>query len=142
MQVTAAKPDLAGVLATAPGVVIEEAAKEHGVTPREVVEALPAEMRRFAPASAFIEVMKDIAVWGEVTLIVCPDRRIDRLCITCCAPSQPSHHADDRRDLVTPQARRVLCSARPWPSSPRPSWRACWRAQSRQPSSGAWPTMR
>src|SRR5215472_7001815 len=22
-----------------------------------------------------------------------PDRRIDRLCITCCSPSQPSHHA-------------------------------------------------
>src|SRR5687767_10656910 len=30
----------------------------------------------------------------------CPDRRIDRLCITCCSPSQPSHHAGDRRDLV------------------------------------------
>jgi hypothetical protein len=23
----------------------------------------------------------------------CPDRRIDRLCITSCSPSQPSHHA-------------------------------------------------
>jgi hypothetical protein len=23
----------------------------------------------------------------------CPDHRIDRLCITCCSPSQPSHHA-------------------------------------------------
>ena len=23
----------------------------------------------------------------------CPDRRIDRLCITCCLPSQPPHHA-------------------------------------------------
>jgi hypothetical protein len=30
----------------------------------------------------------------------CPDRRIDRLCITCCSPSQPSHHAGSRRDLV------------------------------------------
>src|SRR5262249_45863168 len=29
----------------------------------------------------------------------CPDRRIGRLCITCCSPSQPSHHADCRRDL-------------------------------------------
>src|SRR5215831_4975208 len=28
----------------------------------------------------------------------CPDRRIDRLCITCCWPSQPSHHAVGRRD--------------------------------------------
>src|SRR5215831_3594649 len=24
----------------------------------------------------------------------CPDRRIGRLCITCCWPSQPSHHAE------------------------------------------------
>src|SRR4051794_17890023 len=24
----------------------------------------------------------------------CPDRRTDRLCITCCSPSQPSPHAD------------------------------------------------
>ena len=28
--------------------------------------------------------------WGKLG---CPDRRIDRLCITCCSPSQPSHHA-------------------------------------------------
>ena len=28
--------------------------------------------------------------WGNLG---CPDRRIDRLCITCCSPSQPSHHA-------------------------------------------------
>jgi heme iron utilization protein len=73
MQAATANPDLAGVLATAPGVVIEEAAKEYGVTARAVVEALPAAMRRFAPAGAFIEVMKDIAAWGEVTLIVHTD---------------------------------------------------------------------
>ena len=30
----------------------------------------------------------------------CPDRRIDRLCITCCSSSQPSHHAGIRRDLT------------------------------------------
>jgi hypothetical protein len=30
----------------------------------------------------------------------CPDRRIDRLCITCCSPSQPSHYAGFRRDFV------------------------------------------
>jgi hypothetical protein len=28
-----------------------------------------------------------------MALMGCPDRRIDRLCITCCLPSQPSHHA-------------------------------------------------
>ena len=34
------------------------------------------------------------------TQVGCPDRQIDRLCITCCSPSQPSHHAGVRRDLV------------------------------------------
>ena len=33
----------------------------------------------------------------------CPDRRIDRLCITCCSPSQPSH--------ITPVARCDLVQA-------------------------------
>jgi hypothetical protein len=37
----------------------------------------------------------------------CPDRRIDRLCITCCSPSQPSHHVGCPTRSVTPQARRV-----------------------------------
>jgi heme iron utilization protein len=73
MQVAAAKPDLASVLAADPGAVIETVAKEQGVTTREVVEALPAQMRKFAPASAFVDAMKDIATWGEVTLIVHTD---------------------------------------------------------------------
>jgi hypothetical protein len=30
-----------------------------------------------------------------VALVGCPDRRIDRLCITCCSPSQPLHHTGD-----------------------------------------------
>ena len=67
---------------------------------------------------------------NAVAQVGCPDRRIDRLCITCCSPSQPSHHAGVSGAIsFTPQARRVPCSARPWPSSPRPSGRACWRAR-------------
>ena len=73
MQLAAVKPDLARALAADPGAVIETVAKEQGVTTREVVEAMPAAMRRFAPASAFIDAMKDIATWGEVTLIVHTD---------------------------------------------------------------------
>jgi hypothetical protein len=35
-----------------------------------------------------------------MALVGCPDRRIDRHCITCCSPSQPLRHAGDaRRDL-------------------------------------------
>src|SRR5271170_1448549 len=30
---------------------------------------------------------------NAVAHVGCPDRRIDWLCITCCSPSQPSHHA-------------------------------------------------
>ena len=36
---------------------------------------------------------------NALALMGCPDRRIGRLCITCCLPSQPSHHAGCRRDL-------------------------------------------
>src|SRR5262245_19747789 len=49
-----------------------------------------------------------------MALTGCPDRRIDRLCITCCSPSQPSHHARGTgRDLVRPSARPDSCTARP-----------------------------
>ena len=44
-----------------------------------------------------------------MTLGGCPDRRIDRLCITCCSPSQPSpsHHAGVMRALNRPRRTRV-----------------------------------
>ena len=72
----------------------------------------------------------------------CPDRRIDRLCITCCLPSQPSHHAGCPDAIsFTPQARRVPCSVRPWPSWPRPSAQSCWRVRWRRSWSAAAPTM-
>jgi putative heme utilization carrier protein HutX len=64
---------LAGFLKDNPGAVIEEVAKEHRVTPRQVVGALPAEMRKFAPGSAFVDAMTDIGAWGDVTLIVHTD---------------------------------------------------------------------
>lgn len=64
---------LARALAENPGVVIEEAAKTHGVTPRLVIEALPAEMRTIGPGGAFVEAMVDIGSWGDVTFIVHTD---------------------------------------------------------------------
>lgn len=65
-----ARQDLVSLLAADPGAVVEEVAHAQGATAREVVEALPAQMRRFAPGTAFIEAMKDIGEWGDVTLIV------------------------------------------------------------------------
>src|SRR5215470_3343963 len=43
----------------------------------------------------------------------------------------PNRHItpDVRHDLVMPRARRVLCTAHLSPSSPTPSWQACWRAR-------------
>ena len=56
----------------------------------------------------------------------CPDRRIDRLCITCCSPSQPfTSRRLSGAISFTAQALRVACSARLWPSWPRPSAQSC-----------------
>lgn len=63
--------DLAAYLAENPGAVIETVARERGVTPRAVIEALPTEMVKLGgSADAFVSAMQDIATWGEVTLIV------------------------------------------------------------------------
>ena len=35
-----------------------------------------------------------LAFDNALALVGCPDRRIDRLCITCCSPSQLSHHIE------------------------------------------------
>jgi len=42
-----------------------------------------------------------LAFDDALALVGCPDRRVDRLCITCCSPSQPLRHAGyPARDLV------------------------------------------
>ena len=66
----AAGASLRETLAADPGVIIEKAAKDFGVTLRTVVDALPVEMRKFAPGEAFIAVMGEVAKWGDVTVII------------------------------------------------------------------------
>ena len=73
MNIVAAVPALAEKLAAEPGAVFETIAKDYGVSLREAVEALPASMRRFAPANAFVEIMNDVARWGDVTVIIHTD---------------------------------------------------------------------
>ena len=65
--------ELSRLLAADPGVVIEDAAKQYDVTPRQIVEALPQEMRRFAPGETFADAMMDISRWGDVTLNINTD---------------------------------------------------------------------
>src|SRR5262249_18473764 len=66
-----------------------------------------------------------------VALMGCPDRRIDRLCITCCSSSN-LHITPARCDLVRPLTRPGSCTAHPWPSWPRPFGRVYWQARSPQ----------
>jgi putative heme utilization carrier protein HutX len=62
--------NLQRVMAEDPGLLFERVASEHGVPVRAVVEALPADFVRFAPGGAFVEVMTEVAGWGDVTFIV------------------------------------------------------------------------
>ena len=70
----------------------------------------------------------------------CPDRRIDRLCITClfALPTFTSRQMPSAISF-TPQGRRVPCSALPLPSWPKPFWRSCWRVRWRRPWSASAP---
>jgi len=72
-SVAAVKPTLAQAMHDDPGAIVEQVAKDYDVSPREVVTAMPEAMRRFAPGDAFVPAMKDIATWGEVTVIVHTD---------------------------------------------------------------------
>ena len=72
----------------------------------------------------------------------CPDRRIDRLCITCCPPSQPSHHArHPARSRSSRERGRFLVAFAPSHDRPRHPVRSCWQARWPRPSSVAAPTM-
>jgi putative heme utilization carrier protein HutX len=72
-QAAVASPSLVELMAAEPGAIIEKIAKENNATPRAVVEALPAAMRRIAPGSAFVDAMKDIGSWGNLTVILHSD---------------------------------------------------------------------
>lgn len=64
------KSNLQRLMTEDPGLLFERVASEQKVTVRDAVEALPAEFVRFAPGSAFVEVLTEVAGWGDVTFIV------------------------------------------------------------------------
>src|SRR5580693_6258504 len=74
------------------------------------------------------------ALDNALAKVGCPDRRIDRLCITCCSPF-PTVTSRRMPDAIsfTPRVRRVACSARPWSSLPMPFGPSCWRARWQRP---------
>ncbi|QUS41332.1 heme utilization cystosolic carrier protein HutX [Tardiphaga alba] len=87
-------------MAENPGAVIETVARERGVTPRVVIEALPPEMVKIGGgADAFVSAMTDIAEWGEVTLIVHTDDGI----FETTAPLSPGSLGHGYYNLTEPK---------------------------------------
>lgn len=72
MSTQAATADLDAVrreLAENPGGVLESTAAQQGLPLQTVVECLPQEMWARVPGDLFVEVMEDLASWGDVTVI-------------------------------------------------------------------------
>lgn len=65
-----ARQAIEGALKETPGAVIEFLADEHGVTPADVIACLPDGQAATIGGEHFEAVMKEIAGWGEVTLLV------------------------------------------------------------------------
>lgn len=60
----------AGPVRSLESVAIEGLAESIGVTPRDVVAMMPAEMRRLVSPRRFMEVMDDLTTWGELTVVL------------------------------------------------------------------------
>jgi Transposase len=66
-----------------PGASLSEVARSYGITAR-VLFRWKLELAQAAPVFVAVEITDAIPRQPS---------RIDRLCITCCSPSQPSHQA-------------------------------------------------
>jgi heme iron utilization protein len=85
----AARPPLAERLAKSADGILEQIAREYGVSTFDVVQALPAEHRRVVPGSRFEDILQAVTQWGEVLLIVhTPD-----IVLECAGPIPPGSSA-------------------------------------------------
>ena len=66
----ATRPPLAERLKQNADGILEQIARDYGVSTFEVVQALPAEHRSIVPGSRFEEVLHALTEWGEVLFIV------------------------------------------------------------------------
>jgi heme iron utilization protein len=64
------KPPLAERLAQSADGILEQIARDYGVSTFEVVRALPAEHRSIVAGSLFQEIFAELTSWGEVLFIV------------------------------------------------------------------------
>jgi len=67
---TITRPTLAEALATNPTAALEDIARAAGVTPLDVLLALPAGEVTAFPGEHMVAVLDDVAGWGEITFIV------------------------------------------------------------------------
>ncbi|MFN3622560.1 MAG: heme utilization cystosolic carrier protein HutX [Hyphomicrobium sp.] len=64
------RPSLAQRAASSPGDLLEQIAREYGVSTLEVVRNLPADQATIVPAEAFADIMQDITTWGEILFLI------------------------------------------------------------------------
>ena len=64
------RPTLAARVAARPGELLEQIAREYGVSTLEVVRNLPAEQGTVAPGEAFADIMQDITTWGDILFLI------------------------------------------------------------------------
>jgi len=67
---TEERPALAERAASSPGDLLEQIAREYGVSTFEVVRNLPPEQATLAPGEAFADIMQDITSWGEILFLI------------------------------------------------------------------------
>ena len=59
-------PSLSARVAASPGDLLEQIAREYGVSTLEVVRNLPPEQGTLVPGEEFADIMQDVTSWGEV----------------------------------------------------------------------------
>jgi putative heme utilization carrier protein HutX len=64
------RPPLSERLAASSEGLLEQIAREYGVSTFEVVRNLPAEQATLAPGEAFADIMQDITSWGEILFLI------------------------------------------------------------------------
>ena len=64
------RPPLAERLASSADGVVEQIARDYGVSPFEVIRQMPVEHRTIVPGAKFADIMQALTSWGEVLLIV------------------------------------------------------------------------
>ena len=84
-QVNEQRPPLAVRLATNADGILEQIARDYGVSTFEVVRILPGEHRTLAPGEAFSDIMQEVTTWGDILFIVhTPD-----IVLECAGPLPP-----------------------------------------------------